>query len=125
MSVKVFQYGNFEGVVDFTDFRVLEKYEKDMGEYQRMVTVATGDEKSYAAKIHGLFDAVVFIFDSTFGEGASNQILGESTSLNEAIQAFNALVEYRQAQDNESTASWKQIADKYSPKNRQQRRAGK
>lgn len=122
MNIKPFKYGSFEQTVDFTDYRRLEKYEADMIEYQKRLAAATAGEKSYAAQVKGMFDAVVFIFDSTFQKGASNQILGESTSLNEAITAFHALVEYRQAQDKETTANWTHISEKYSPKNRQTRR---
>lgn len=121
MEKKPFQYGDFEGVVDFSDYRVLEKFESDMSEYQQRVQNATAVE-SYPAQIRGLVEAVAFVFDATFGEGAGERVLGGSGSLDTAMTAFDALVTYRLEQDAAALAGWQQLGNKYSPKNRGQRR---
>lgn len=125
MEMKPFQYGEFSAVIDFTDFRRQEKYEADYEVYKQRIAAVDLKSSSYATQLRALFDAAAFILEETLGEGACNKLLGDSSSVNEAMDAFQALVDYRKSQDDATAASWTEIAEKYSPKNRKQRRAEK
>lgn len=118
MGATPFKYGNFEKVIDFTDYRVLEKYDLDLEEYRKKIEAAQDPNKAYPVQIKEMFETAVFLLEETLGDGASNQILGDSTSLREAIDAVQALTDYRSSQNALNTAHWTQIKQKYSPKGR-------
>lgn len=125
MNLKPFQFGKFKGVIDFTDFAVVERFEAALEDFHARIADAENNNTTYKQSLKAMFDAVTDLLESTLGEGASNQVLGSTTSMNEAMGAFQALVDYRHAQDLSVSQDWMKTAEKYSPKSRPKARAAK
>lgn len=117
MTLEPFKYGDYNATIDFSDFSVVDKFESAIKELDEDIKSANS-KSQYIDIVKGLFYAITNLFDSTLGEGASNEILGSSTGLNSALDALQALVDYRHQQGGLLTQAWKSIAKQYSPQRR-------
>lgn len=115
---KVFKYGDFEGILDVTDYVVVERFEKAFNACSKVLRSAR-QINSESQTYKKIVLTIAKVFEDTFDdENASNKILGSSTSAAEAIKALYELVDYVQGQRESVAKHWNQMMNKYSPSKR-------
>lgn len=121
---KVFKYNDFEVECDLSDYLVAEKWENALEAYEsRRKELAAIEKPKTSEVMKNLVLAIADFLDLAFGEGACNEILGDTTSLDKAIDAFNAAQQFSIIQNAETSQKWKTLVVEFDPKNRAQRRA--
>lgn len=103
-----FEYGGYSKAIDFTDYKVAESLEKELVEFNRAVN-SIKDKENSAKQMKAMFLAIVRMIEAAAGKGSSNDILGDSSSLNEALLAMRALLDYKNKQTKESVDTWQQM----------------
>lgn len=120
----VFRYGAFERAVDTTDYVYQEKMEAALLRMQASVEAAKKDSNGVAA-LRETVQAVAAVFDEVFGDGAANEVLGGSTSLDACTEALRALVEYNQSATSAAAQRWSGYAAQFGPNRAHRRATGK
>lgn len=116
---KVFEYGSFSAELNLTDYTHMEKIEEAADVFHEKYDKAMSEEKQ-SARMKGCILAISELFDSVFGDGAANAVLGKTTDFDEALSAEKALMDFIKKQGEETTKKY----DAFLP-NRTQRRTKK
>lgn len=119
---KIFKHGDFEAPLDLSDYRVLERWENALAAVGEK-NAAIPETDRVSAQIKARIEVIAFAFDEMFGDGAANRVLGNCTSIEDALLAFSELIEFARGQSETTAAKWREIGGKYAPANREQRRA--
>lgn len=119
---RVFQYGDFSAAFDVTDYVAVERYEAQVEIYNREMEKSKEKKPESAILKHQVLTIAEF-FDGMFGDDAANKILGDTTSGYQAAQAFSAFQVFVSKQSEATSQFYAAISNRYSPANREQRRA--
>lgn len=120
----IFKYNGFEAEYDFADYEQVKKWETALEAYEARRKSLPANKTAKGSEImRNLVLAVADFFDSVFGEGAANSILGKTTNVNAALDAFRAAQKFCIDGANENAKQWNSAAAEFTPKNRAQRRA--
>ena len=123
-SDKIFKYGGFEGKLDLADYIDLERWELALDKIRKVGSAANENERASETMKRTVL-AIAALLDDVFpDQNASNLILGSSTSVDDAMGAYDAILQFTSSQNENVTNKWKEITNKYAP-NREQRRAKK
>ena len=118
---KVFKYGDFEGIIDTSDYIFMEKLEAAQAALDADTDLTGLDTES--ARIKKVILAAGNFFDTLFGEGTANKAFGATTSMDATLNAMTALSAAIKEQSATSVKTYNALG-KYKP-NRAQRRAKK
>lgn len=119
----IFRYGQFERAVDPTDYAYQERIEAAIERMRQRVDTAQ-QITGMAAKLRGIVQAVAGVFDDVFGDGASGQVLGSSTSLDACMEALKALADFNRVSSDAAVQRWNERYAQFGP-NRARHRAEK
>lgn len=110
-----FKYGEFEGSFDSSDYKEVEKLEKArkvfIDKYDNLLKKFNEGNMKGSAFIKSAILAIANFFDNVFEDGASNAILGGSTSLALASDALAKFGEYQATAGEELVKSAKDSMD--------------
>lgn len=109
---------------DFNDADFLEKLETEVSAAEKKVKSLKPDGKTASQVIREGCNIIFDCFNNIFGEGTSQKIFGDKTSLKICTEAFRDLKIERDKQDKELEAVIGDIGKEYNP-NRAARRAKK
>ncbi len=107
-------------VLDMDDVNTIERYENAFAAMQERF----GEQEetaSTAGKLRVYCEAIRFLFDTIFGAGTADALLGEGLHIGKCEEAYDSFLAFVQAQTAERTERHAQMVRKYMP-NRAQRR---
>ena len=110
--------------IDFWDADVLERYEKATENYNKAYKEVTQRNDGPAEKVRNLCYIVFDFLDDLLGEGASQQIFGDTCNLRQTLRAMQLVNAEAEKQRGEVEEEFSDLFDdKPAPQNREQRRA--
>lgn len=124
MDDRIFRYGQFEQAVDASDYAYQERIEAAIERMQQRVADAQKMQGN-AVVMREMVLAVTGVFDDVFGDGASGQVLGGSTSLDACLAALQALTDFNNAASDAIAQRWSERYAQFGPNRAQRRATGK
>ena len=111
-------------VLDLDDIATMERYEQAFTAMQQRF----GEQEetaSTAGKLRVYCEAIHFLFDTIFGAGTADALLGEGLHVGKCEEAYDSFLAFVQAQTAERTERHAQMVRKYTPNRAQRRTAEK